>query len=258
MRNRNAHIGIAQAARASSRRSTRRTNARCFADARRLRPARASRSNNRHASISSSPLFIKVAESTEIFRPMTQRGCAQACSGVAVRSDSRRRAQERSARRGQHDLTHALRLIARSALKNCVVLAVDGQQRCAAALHCIHEQRPRHDERFFVREQDPLASMSCGECRRKPAAPTIPAMTTSTIRMGGDLGERLFADSTSVDTPAAFRSARSCAASAADVDDDEQWAMSKALFAQTRDVACAHSMPPLRNVPDGARSHQAC
>jgi hypothetical protein len=36
------------------------------------------RLNSRQASICSSPLFISVAESTEIFRPITQRGCAQA------------------------------------------------------------------------------------------------------------------------------------------------------------------------------------
>ena len=63
---------------ASSRRRTRPANARCSADARRPRPARAGRPNSRQASISSRPLFMSVAESTEILRPMTQRGCAQA------------------------------------------------------------------------------------------------------------------------------------------------------------------------------------
>ena len=36
------------------------------------------RRNRRQASMSSSPLFIMVAESTEIFRPMLQLGWAQA------------------------------------------------------------------------------------------------------------------------------------------------------------------------------------
>ena len=38
--------------------------------------------NSRQASMSSRPLFIRVAESTEILRPMLQRGWAQAWSGV--------------------------------------------------------------------------------------------------------------------------------------------------------------------------------
>ena len=40
------------------------------------------RSNSQRASITSSALFIIVAESTEILRPITQFGCAQAWSGV--------------------------------------------------------------------------------------------------------------------------------------------------------------------------------
>ncbi|MNE79090.1 hypothetical protein D3C80_1755470 [compost metagenome] len=43
-------------------------------------------SNNQHASISSRPLFIMLAESTEILRPMDQLGWAQACSGVTSTS----------------------------------------------------------------------------------------------------------------------------------------------------------------------------
>ena len=42
--------------------------------------------NSQCASITSRPLFISVAESTEIFRPITQLGCAQACSGVTAAS----------------------------------------------------------------------------------------------------------------------------------------------------------------------------
>src|SRR6185312_8541510 len=38
----------------------------------------------KQASMSSRPLFIRVAESTEILRPITQLGCAQAASGVAA------------------------------------------------------------------------------------------------------------------------------------------------------------------------------
>ena len=40
------------------------------------------RSNRQCASMTSSALFIIVAESTEILRPITQLGCAHASSGV--------------------------------------------------------------------------------------------------------------------------------------------------------------------------------
>ena len=42
--------------------------------------------NSQQASITSSPLFIMVAESTEILRPITQFGWAQACAGVTYGS----------------------------------------------------------------------------------------------------------------------------------------------------------------------------
>src|SRR5882762_6943266 len=44
------------------------------------------------ASMTSNPLFIMVAESTEILRPMTQFGCAHASSGVTRCSSARERA----------------------------------------------------------------------------------------------------------------------------------------------------------------------
>ena len=47
------------------------------------------RSNNQHASASSRPLFASVAESTEIFCPIDQLGCAHASSGVTLSNDCR-------------------------------------------------------------------------------------------------------------------------------------------------------------------------
>jgi hypothetical protein len=43
------------------------------------------------------------------------------------------------------------------------VLAVDGDQRRAALANGLHEQRAGHDQRFLVREQDPLARERCRE-----------------------------------------------------------------------------------------------
>ena len=39
---------------------------------------------SQRASMYSKPLFIMVAESTEIFLPIDQLGCATACSGVML------------------------------------------------------------------------------------------------------------------------------------------------------------------------------
>jgi hypothetical protein len=44
--------------------------------------------NSQCASMTSRPLFIIVAESTLIFRPITQLGCAQASSGVTRASSA--------------------------------------------------------------------------------------------------------------------------------------------------------------------------
>ena len=52
------------------------------------------RSNSHRASISSSPLFIRVAESTVTFSPIFQVGCASACSGVTRSSSSSGRSRK--------------------------------------------------------------------------------------------------------------------------------------------------------------------
>ena len=96
------------------------------------------RSNSQRASITSSALFIIVAESTEILRPITQFGCAQASSGVTLRQRRRVAVAERPARGGQHDVVDALgqvRAVLRQALEDRRVLAVDRQQRRAARAH---------------------------------------------------------------------------------------------------------------------------
>src|SRR5437867_2964892 len=65
----------------------------------------AAKPNSQCASITSSPLFISVAESTVIFLPIFQVGCAKASSGVTWASDSNGRR-----RNGPPDrLAHGLR-----------------------------------------------------------------------------------------------------------------------------------------------------
>ena len=99
--------------------------------------------------MNSSPLFMSVAESTEILRPMTQFGCAQACSGRDL-LETRAIGQSRN---GPPEAVSRMRRtpggasprtrVARQALEDRVVLAVDRQQRGARRAHRAHQQRAR-------------------------------------------------------------------------------------------------------------------
>ena len=96
-----------RAARAPSRRRIRPASARCSARWTTTSTCAGSRPNSRQASMSSRPLFMSVAESTEILRPITQFGCAQACSGVACVERLARPVEERAAGGGEQDAPHA-------------------------------------------------------------------------------------------------------------------------------------------------------
>ena len=90
-------------------------------------------SNSQRASITSSPLFISVAESIVIFGPIRHVGWRSASSGVTRRKLARGESAERSARGGQDQPAHVGRLASVQALMDRVVLAVDRQDRDAAA-----------------------------------------------------------------------------------------------------------------------------
>jgi hypothetical protein len=141
------------------------------------------RPNSQRASITSSALFIMVAESTEILRPMTQVGVG---AGL-LRGDSPKRSRvalaKRPARGGQDDAVHALRpgaAVFRQALEDGRVLAVDGQQRAAALAHGLHEQGTAHHQGLFVGQQQPFACPRSRQAGARPAAPTMAPMTVST------------------------------------------------------------------------------
>ena len=53
--------------------------------------------------MTSRPLFISVAESMVIFRPIRHVGCCRASAAVTADELRRRSAAERSAGRGQHE-----------------------------------------------------------------------------------------------------------------------------------------------------------
>ena len=77
---------------------------------------------------------------------------------------------KRSARGGEDDAAHPggsqiAGKTARQRLKNCVVLAVDRQQRRAVRAHRLHEYGARRNQRFLVCEQHALACLDGGETR---------------------------------------------------------------------------------------------
>ena len=78
------------------------------------------------------------------------------------------RQPKRSAGRRQYQTRHppqgiARQITARQALKNGVVLAVDGYEFGAGTTHFFHEQPARHHERLFVGEQYTLARAHGGQ-----------------------------------------------------------------------------------------------
>ena len=129
--------------------------------------------NSQCASITSRPLFIIVAESTVILRPMRQFGCAQASSGVTFASSASGRVRNGPPEAVSRIAAHAgARRIARVA-----AAAGTGRSRCARCRSAaasrrpsrtaLHERGAADHQRFLVREQDALARARRGERRRE-------------------------------------------------------------------------------------------
>ena len=162
--------------------------------------------------MSSRPLFMSVAESTEILRPMTQFGCAQACSGVTGSSAPRRPIEERAARgREQHRRTprgaspHARRAAGtgRSHCARCRSAAVWRRRRAR-----LHEQRPRHDQRFLVGEQQALARPRGGERGAQTGGADDRGHDVVDFGQRGDLRQRVGARRARASSAPRARSAR--------------------------------------------------
>ena len=109
------------------------------------------------ASISSSPLFIRVAESMVIFPPMSQVGWASASSrGHRVEVGA---AAERAAAGGEHEPVHRAGPLAGDQLEQRGVLGVHRQQLRARGLGQRRHELAAHHEALLVgqREVDALA-----------------------------------------------------------------------------------------------------
>ena len=111
------------------------------------------------ASMTSSPLFISVAESIVIFRPIRHVGCFNASLGLTVASWLRewpRNGPPDAVRTSRPNLARGPAV---QALVDGVVLAVDGENLDAAAAGRVRHQGARHDQHFLVRERDGLAGL---------------------------------------------------------------------------------------------------
>ena len=136
------------------------------------------------ASISSSPLFMSVAESTEILRPIDHLGCLQACSGVAaailsgvqvrngppeavrIRRRTARRASTPVARSGRHWK------MALCSLSTGSSVTPDWRQTAPKSAPAMTMDSLLASST----ERAPRAAASVGA---RPAAPTMAAMTAS-------------------------------------------------------------------------------
>ena len=129
-----------------------------------------------------------VAESTEILRPITQLGCAQACSGVTAA-----RLSSGAARNGPPEAVSTIFLTKPGlgkTLEDGVVLAVDRQELGAGFARRAHHERPGHHQRFLVGEQHALAGARRGERRGEPGGADDAGHHRMAVRMRHDLLER--------------------------------------------------------------------
>ena len=150
-------------------------------------------SKSQRASMTSSPLFIIVAESIVIFGPIFQVGWARASSIVIASNVSRGRV-----RNGPPDAVRTSRSTsewtpAAERLVEGAVLRVDGEDRRAGGGGGRHHRLARDDEDFLVREGERLAELHRLVRRRKPGRADDAAEDDVDLGEGGDVDDPLLA-----------------------------------------------------------------
>ena len=123
----------------------------------------AGRPKSQWASITSSPLFISVAESMVILLPIVQVGCFSARAGVIGIHLFPRRVQKRTARCGQDQPADAVNVLSLQALEDGTVFAVDREQPDIVLPHLLHDQLAADNKGFLVGERDVLAGFNGAE-----------------------------------------------------------------------------------------------
>ncbi len=110
-------------------------------------------------------MFIIVAESMVILRPIDQFGWRSACFEGRGFELLRCPGAERPARRGQNDALDIIAVAAAERLKQRVVLAVDRQDRRAGRRGAAHEEAAGANQTFLVGKRDRCAALDRGKRR---------------------------------------------------------------------------------------------
>ena len=169
----------ARGARAARRRPARPRRARCSAGARRPRCARAAAPKSQCASMTSSPLFISVAESIVTLAPMLQLGWRSASSGVTA-VEVALAPQERPAGGRQHDAADLApgRVPRAAGRARCARCPPAGWRRPAARTAAVIAA-PAATSDSLLASATILPARAASQVGRMPAAPTIAESTTS-------------------------------------------------------------------------------
>ena len=150
------------------------------------------RPNRAQASISSKPLFIMVAESTEILRPMFQTGWAQASSGVTSASVSSGRSSSgppeavRMQRRTPRNEGNPLRLSGRHCSRALCSLS-NGNKVAPLFAASSRSRGPSMTKGSLFATSTRLPARTAAKIGARPAAPTMPdtAMAQSVCNKSG-------------------------------------------------------------------------
>ena len=169
VRDRDAHVGIAEVReRGAVAEADERVHGRRRVDDA-PRSGRTSSPNRKCASISSRPLFASVAESTVIFGPIRQVGCASASSTVTRSSSSRLRPRNGppdAVRTSECDGVGAAALEALERRRECSLST--GIRRAAAAPARGERELAGGDEALLVREREVDAALERPQRRGQP------------------------------------------------------------------------------------------
>lgn len=139
------------------------------------------RLNSHRASMTSNALFIKVAESTVILRPMRHVGWQSRFLGRHRFEFAARPTAERPAAGGQDHPAQFLRPASAQRLKNRAVFAIHRQDTRAPPRRQVHDKRTSDNERLLVRQPPPSCQhRAASHVPVSPVAPTTAETTTST------------------------------------------------------------------------------
>ena len=104
--------------------------------------------------MTSSPLFIREAESMVIFFPISQWDGVRASLTVTSWSLARGRWRKGPSGCGEDEAMDFLLLVAQEGLKDGAVFAVDRQDLDMVLFGLLHQDLSRHDQRFLIGQGD--------------------------------------------------------------------------------------------------------